>query len=72
MAEARDRQVGLKQDAEDKNEEPPKEEARQHLGREPVLQGAAGEQHGQCAGDDQPDREHAKAIEQGDEPKIDQ
>ena len=61
------RQIGLKQDAEYKNREPPKEDARQHLGGEPVLYGVAGEQHGERAGDYEPGGKHAKAIEHGQE-----
>ena len=72
VTEARDRQIRLKQDAEYKNKEPPKEDARQHLGREPILYGAAGEQHGERAGDYEPGGKHAKAIEHGQEPKVDQ
>src|SRR5216684_1608134 len=72
VAEPCDRQIRLKQNAEYKNTEPPKEDSRQHLGREPVLSGVAGEQHSARAGDYEPDGKHAKAIEHCKEPKIDQ
>jgi hypothetical protein len=72
LAEARDRQIGLKQDAEYKSKEPPKDDAGQHLGREPILYGAAGEQHSECAGDDEPSDKHAKAIDHDQQSKVDQ